>query len=914
MVKSVLRKCRAALHHFRSGRRAIGSLLLLALAVALAPASSSAQRDRSTVPRFSLDLPSIRLQRSVTPAAFFDVVGRRAAAFGYEGRPLEAWVYPIKVLDEFQLLFALDGYPVPIPAAELPATIDVRPEATIFTYTHAAFTVREILIAPIDAPGLMVLLDVQTTLPMTVVGRFRPALRLMWPAPSQTPNTSWDANAHVYELTEDTGRIAAIVGVPDGDDRSVMPYQEEPRDRPLEFSVPITPDEASRRYFPVIVTASMAGRAAARAAYTDLAQTVEQAYRSTAAHYRDLLNRSVAVHTPDARVNEAFKWAVVGMDKGFAVNPTLGTGLLAGFRTSGNSERPGFAWFFGRDALWTAIALTAAGAGDGTRTALDFLERYQRDDGRIPHEIAQSAGEVPWFTAYPYAWASADATPLFVIAHADYWRASGDRAFLDAHWTAIRKAYGFSAATDRDANGLIDNTGIGHGWVEGGALYPAHEELYLQGIWVEASRSFAELADVMGDHDAAQAARGAAERTRQTVEDTYWIGDRGFYAFGTSRPGEARQAEPGPDRERRQRRLDALRSAHAIDEDTVLPAVPMWWRQLDPARADLELDHLGSGAMASDWGHRLLSERSELYDPLSYHYGSVWPLFTGWASMAAYRYGRPHVGEQALFANVLLTEPGALGYITELLSGEFNAAFGRSSHHQIWSEAMVVTPLVRGLLGIETSDGGSAVRIAPQLPADWTGVEVRHIPAGNGMFSVDVTRANGLVRVQVARESGGAMPRLSIAPALPLDVTLIDVRVDGRIARPAIVRAGDVQFAGVEAAPRANRTEAVYRFTGGSDVYIRHDAPLPGARSTGIRILRSRADARALRVMVEGRNGHEYELFLHTPRAIASVEGARLRRVTDGDSVLEVPFGGPEPGYVRRNITVLFDSGSMRRR
>ena len=45
---------------------------------------------------------------------------------------------------------------------------------------------------------------------------------------------------------------------------------------------------------------------------------------------------------------------------------------------------------------------------------------------------------------------------------------------------------------------------------------------------------------------------------------------------------------------------------------------------------------------------RLLSDRSELYDPLSYHYGSVWPLFTGWASMAAYRYGRPHVGYQAL--------------------------------------------------------------------------------------------------------------------------------------------------------------------------------------------------------------------------------------------------------------------------
>ncbi|WP_272481528.1 hypothetical protein [Rhodothermus marinus] len=34
-------------------------------------------------------------------------------------------------------------------------------------------------------------------------------------------------------------------------------------------------------------------------------------------------------------------------------------------------------------------------------------------------------------------------------------------------------------------------------------------------------------------------------------------------------------------------------------------------------------------------------------------------------------------------ANALLTYQGALGYVTELLSGAFNRDFGRSSHHQI---------------------------------------------------------------------------------------------------------------------------------------------------------------------------------------------------------------------------------------
>ena len=108
----------------------------------------------------------------------------------------------------------------------------------------------------------------------------------------------------------------------------------------------------------------------------------------------------------------------------------------------------------------------------------------------------------------------------------------------------------------------------------------------------------------------------------------------------------------------------------------------------------------------------------------------MWPLFTGWASVAAYAYGRPHVGYQALIANASLTFANALGYVTELLSGEFNAPFGRSSHHQVWSEAMVVSATLRGLLGLEVSDGGKILRFAPQLPITWSSVAVSNVAAG----------------------------------------------------------------------------------------------------------------------------------------------------------------------------------------
>ena len=136
----------------------------------------------------------------------------------------------------------------------------------------------------------------------------------------------------------------------------------------------------------------------------------------------------------------------------------------------------------------------------------------------------------------------------------------------------------------------------------------------------------AQLASALGDETLATTARDGAERTRRAMEDTYWLQDRGFYAFATLRPPARVSAEPGPWRDRRQARLDGLASRQLVDEDTVLPAVPLWFHAADADRADLEIDRLGGGALATDWGQRLLSDRSELYDPLSYHYGSVWPL------------------------------------------------------------------------------------------------------------------------------------------------------------------------------------------------------------------------------------------------------------------------------------------------
>ena len=131
---------------------------LIILSIIAIGAGANTQREIPT--RFERPATTLTLARGVTTGAFFDVLGRRSAVFGYEGRAFEAWVYPLKVLDRFQLSFRLEGYPVAVPLSDLPGTIDVRPEATIFTATHAAFTVRQILFAPVDEPAIVILLDI----------------------------------------------------------------------------------------------------------------------------------------------------------------------------------------------------------------------------------------------------------------------------------------------------------------------------------------------------------------------------------------------------------------------------------------------------------------------------------------------------------------------------------------------------------------------------------------------------------------------------------------------------------------------------------------------------------------------------------------------------------------------------------
>src|SRR5687768_1112220 len=93
-------------------------------AVAAAAPSLSAQ-PAGWVGRFDTPRSGLELSRPTRAGRFFDVTGRRSAAFGYEHRGMEVWAYPLKLVHDFGLAFRLEGYPLDIDGADTAVWIDV---------------------------------------------------------------------------------------------------------------------------------------------------------------------------------------------------------------------------------------------------------------------------------------------------------------------------------------------------------------------------------------------------------------------------------------------------------------------------------------------------------------------------------------------------------------------------------------------------------------------------------------------------------------------------------------------------------------------------------------------------------------------------------------------------------------------
>ena len=294
---------------------------------------------------------------------------------------------------------------------------------------------------------------------------------------------------------------------------------------------------------------------------------------------------------------------------------------------------------------------------------------------------------------------------------------------------------------------------------------------------------------------------------------------------------------------------------------TSWPATAMTFDALDPVHGAEMAARLASSTIMTDWGARPLSSTSTLFDPLHYNNGAVWPFVTGFVSLAQYKY---HNAPAGLFASQAIARTGfdqALGRNPELFSGRLYKPLDTAVPQQFFATSMVLTPLIRGLLGINVDMPERRVTIAPHLPPEWHSLEVENVPVGRGKLSVALRRTAGRITATV-RRTGDATPiEIVFSPALPLGARVTGGDEGAAKATPYV---GDLHA--TVRAKMMDTAELGVSYEGGWSIVPPSMPAKIGHRSEAPRVISERLDATGGYVVsLEGIAGRSYVFTLKTP-------------------------------------------------
>jgi glycogen debranching enzyme len=425
----------------------------------------------------------------------------------------------------------------------------------------------------------------------------------------------------------------------------------------------------------------------------------------------------------------------------------------------------GIPWYvapFGRDAVLTAFQMLPF-APEIAAATLRFLARLQgtvaddftdQEPGKILHEHRRgemaACGEIPFVPYY----GSVDATPLFVMLFAQYVRWTANDAFARELWPAVERALawmetaaaaqgaGYLAYARRSPLGLVNQ-----GWKDShdavmhasGRLAQAPIALAeVQGYQHAALLGAADVARGLGRTELAFTLAERARRLRERFEADFWLPDEAFYAEaldGDGRPCGVITSNPG----------------HLL-----------WTGLVSPSRAQIVARRLMADDMFTGWGIRTLSSRERLYNPMSYHNGSVWPHDTALAAvgMRRYRFTEPFLTLATALFEAALQFEGLR--VPELFCGFTRAeGYGPTRYPvacapQAWA-AGVPFQLVEAMLGlVPEARENQLTLVRPQLPGWLHWLELHNLRVAGSRLSLRLSHGQEGAAVELLGRQGDA--------------------------------------------------------------------------------------------------------------------------------------------------------------
>lgn len=696
---------------------------------------------------------------------YFDVGGRRILIAGKERDGIsEIWCHPLRIARDLKIAFKVGKSAVRW-ARDLKIQFTARPECIARTYSFEGAIIKEVVFGDRERPGGAIHFHADSKESVEIFVTASVDLRLMWPLSDEATGSLtyvWDDKLHAAVVAAPHPQLAALIGSSTSPEEHLVGQFssfEISNDRFVgkptgEIVVGLAMRyrlSASENEIALCFSGSHLGEREAEGTYRTITEDPAATLNRQTTHYKKLLGKSTQIKTPNPEFNEAYRWALTSTDQFFAEVPGIGSSLFAGYGTTDQgwhgghsiSGRPGYAWFFGRDSVWTSFAVLGYGDFEKVKSVLDFLGRHQDASGKIAHELTTSG-----FAHYD----AADSTPLYIILMGKYLKASGDTAFVRKHFDRLVGAIEFCHSTDTDGDHLIENTNVGHGWVEGGQLFPVHTEHYLASCWTKALEVAAFVASTLHKEKLSKRWKKESGKVAQIVRNRFWNERTQFYNFGK------------------------LANGTFNEQKTLLPAVGISFGYGKKEQARKCLEEYASEKFSTDWGTRIVGNDNPMYKPTGYHYGSVWPLFTGWASLAEFKEGRPIQGFLHAMNNLLLYNRFAAGCIEEVLDGERFQPAGVCPH-QAWSESMAIQPILEGMLGLDIDALDARVSFRPYFPPDWNSAIVKNIPVGHRRLIFTMNREAGTTDFEFKIQAGKPLT-VSFQPYLSLGTQILRMEIN----------------------------------------------------------------------------------------------------------------------------------------
>ena len=407
---------------------------------------------------------------------------------------------------------------------------------------------------------------------------------------------------------------------------------------------------------------------------------------------------------------------------------------------------PWFATIFGRDSIiaaYQSLSLNPQLAIDTLRV----LARYQgkeyndwRDEepGKILHEYRDGEmtrdGEMPFGPYY----GSIDATPLFLILLSETFNWTADQGLVDE---LLPNAYaalewidkygdldddGFIEYQRRSPKGLI-NQGWKDSWDanmhrDGTVAKPPIALCEVQGYVYDAKFRMSSLLRTFGDVKTSDRLKKEATDLAKRFDRAFWIPSRGFYAMAL-------------DAEKRPLEVIASNAGQLL-----------FTRIINKERARVVANRMMRDDMFSGWGWRTMSQEERVFNPLSYHRGSVWPHDN---SLIAYGMAINDMRDGAIKILTSLYQAASSfrDYrLPELFCGVQRREYDEPVHYpvscspQAWASGAMFLILC-SVLGIHPSAPRKELNIInPQLPEWLDHISLRNLRIGSSRVGLDFSR------------------------------------------------------------------------------------------------------------------------------------------------------------------------------